>query len=204
MSQWKNGIAKLTMPTPFPVGDVHSYLIKGDRLTLVDAGVRTKKAWEAFREQLAELRLQPEDIEQVILTHHHPDHVGLLDFLPAELEIYAHLHNERWLERTPEFIQHHDEFYSMLFRQFGIPDEYFVPAIGRMKKTLLFSCSPRRISMAIDEKTSIPGLDGWSIIETPGHAQGHITLYRQSDGVLIGGGTFLSKNLPKPLFGSPL
>ena len=38
MTEWIDGIAKLTLPTPFPVGDVNAYLIKGDRLTLVDAG----------------------------------------------------------------------------------------------------------------------------------------------------------------------
>ncbi|CAM3797350.1 MBL fold metallo-hydrolase [Mesobacillus zeae] len=204
MTEWKDGIAKLTLPTPFSVGDVHAYLLKGDRLTLVDAGVKTKKAWEAFRMQLAELQLRPEDIEQVILTHHHPDHVGLLDFLPPELEIHAHPLNQRWLDRTPEFTAMHDEFFSGLFHQFGVPEEYFASAVGQMKKTLLFSCGPRRLSGELFENDVPPALEGWKVIETPGHAQGHIALFREQDGVLVGGDMLLAKISPNPLLEPPL
>ena len=45
MAEWKDGIAKITLPTPFAVGDVNAYLIKGERLTLVDCGIKTKESW---------------------------------------------------------------------------------------------------------------------------------------------------------------
>ena len=72
-------IMKMVLPTPFSVGDVNVYLVKGDSLTLVDAGVKTEVAWETFKQQLKEVGYEPRDIEQVVLTHHHPDHVGLLE-----------------------------------------------------------------------------------------------------------------------------
>lgn len=78
-------ISQITIPTPFAVGDVHVYLIKGDTLSLVDAGVKTKRAWEAVQTQLKELGYFPSDIEQIILTHHHPDHIGLIDFLELKV-----------------------------------------------------------------------------------------------------------------------
>lgn len=80
MAKWKDGIAKLVIPTPFPVGDVNVYAVKGEKLTLVDAGPKTDEAWEALKSQLKELNLTPGDFEQVVLTHHHPDHAGSLDF----------------------------------------------------------------------------------------------------------------------------
>lgn len=55
MTEWKDGIAKLILPTPFPVGDVNVYVIKGDLLTLVDVGPKTDEAWQALNEQLKEL-----------------------------------------------------------------------------------------------------------------------------------------------------
>ncbi|MGM0791669.1 MAG: MBL fold metallo-hydrolase [Bacillota bacterium] len=202
MAEWKNDIAKLVIPTPFPVGDVNVYLIKGDRLTLVDAGPKTEEAWEALSHQLQELKLKPQDIEQVILTHHHPDHAGLLDYFSPELEVYGHPANERWLNRTEAFFDMHDRFYRGLFREFGIPDVY-LPFIGLMKKTLIFSCS-RSLTGSICEGDEPPGLPGWSVVETPGHAQSHIGLYREKDGTYIGGDHLLARISPNPLLEPPL
>src|SRR5690625_6240969 len=86
-------IHQLTLPTPFAVGDVHVYLIKGDMLSLVDAGVKTKEAWESLTHQLKQLGYRPEDIEQLILTHHHPDHIGLIEEFPRLHHISAHKHD---------------------------------------------------------------------------------------------------------------
>ena len=203
MAEWKDGIAKLTLPTPFPVGDVNAYLIKGDRLTLVDAGTKTQESWESFKSQLADLRLKPEDIEQVILTHHHPDHVGMLDYLSIGLELYGHPLNERWINRTEEFEQIHKGFYEKFFEQSAIPEQYFVPSLKVMKKTLVFSCN-RSLTGTVLENDVPPALPGWRVLETPGHAQSHIVLLRESDGTMIAGDTILAGISPNPLLEPPL
>src|SRR3954467_5107370 len=133
MVEWNNGIAKLILPTPFPVGDVNVYLIKGDRLTLVDTGPNTAESWEALKLQLKELKLEPRDIEQVILTHHHPDHSGLLDRFSPTLEVYGHPHNERWIHFTEDFLQEYREFFHKLYLKFGIHPE-FLPLIEQIKQ----------------------------------------------------------------------
>lgn len=202
MTEWKNGIAKLVIPTPFPVGDVNIYLVKGDRLTLVDVGPKTEEAWQALNEQLCELSLTPDDIEQVVLTHHHPDHAGLLDFLSPDLEVYGHRNNERWLYRTDAFLKAHDEFYYNLFPKCGVPEE-FLPFINLLKKSLRYSCS-RSLTGELKEGDTPPGLDHWTVIETPGHAQSHIGLLREKDGVYIGGDHLLAHISPNPLMEPPL
>ena len=67
----------LVLPTPFPVGPVNCWLLRGDPLTLVDAGPNTPEALAALEAGLAGHRLRIEDIELLILTHQHSDHVGL-------------------------------------------------------------------------------------------------------------------------------
>ncbi|MBT2684475.1 MBL fold metallo-hydrolase [Bacillus sp. ISL-37] len=203
MAEWKDGIAKLTLPTPFPVGDVNAYLIKGDSLTLVDAGTKTEESWESFKAQLADLNLKPEDIEQVILTHDHPDHVGMLDYFSPGLDVYGHHLNERWINRTPEFEKEHKEFYEKFFLQLAIPEQYFVPSMKVMKKTLVFSCN-RSLTGTILENVIPPALPGWRVIETPGHAQSHIVLLREKDGTMIAGDTILAGISPNPLLEPPL
>ncbi|WP_265112406.1 MBL fold metallo-hydrolase [Halosolutus halophilus] len=63
-----------SIPTPFPVGDVNTYLTAR---TIVDPGPDTDEAWAEVQSFLAAHDLQPDDIEQVLLTHSHPDHFGL-------------------------------------------------------------------------------------------------------------------------------
>ncbi|MDQ7863184.1 hypothetical protein RCO48_25470 [Peribacillus frigoritolerans] len=42
MANWNGDIAKIALPTPFAVGDVNVYVVKGDALTLIDTGVKNK------------------------------------------------------------------------------------------------------------------------------------------------------------------
>ncbi len=202
MVEWKDGIAKIVIPTPFPVGDVNVYVVKGDRLTLIDVGPKTDLAWEALNIQLKDLGLVAKDIEQVVLTHHHPDHAGLLEYFPDSLDVYGHQLNERWLFRTKEFLEEHDQFYFGLFKEFGVPEQYF-PLIGALKKTLRYACN-RPLTGQLKEGDSLLGMENWTVIETPGHAQSHIGLLREKDGVFIAGDLLLAHISPNPLIEPPL
>ncbi|MBO0960842.1 MBL fold metallo-hydrolase [Neobacillus sp. MM2021_6] len=201
MPEWKNGIAKITLPTPFAVGDVNAYLIKGERLTLVDAGVKTDECWNSFVGQMAELHLTPNDIEQVVLTHHHPDHTGMLDFFPDSVDVFGHPLNERWIHPTEEFFQIQEEFFKVNFQEFGLSAEY-IPLLSKLRKTVKYSCN-RSLTGHLVEGMQPPGLGGWQVIETPGHAQSHIALFREKDGILIGGDLILAHISPNPLMEPP-
>ncbi|MFT4415684.1 MBL fold metallo-hydrolase [Fredinandcohnia humi] len=193
-------VFKITLPTPFPVGDVNVYVVRGDKLTLIDAGAKTEEAWQTFKYQLGELGYKPSDIEQVVITHHHPDHVGLLDYLNDELPVIGHPKNQPWISQDEVFFQKNEPFYLELFTQFGI-DPAFIKNVD-MTNELRYSCH-RSLTMSVVEGDSLPGMMGWRVIETPGHAQSHIVLYRQEDGLLIAGDTILAKISPNPLLEPP-
>ncbi|MDR7075174.1 glyoxylase-like metal-dependent hydrolase (beta-lactamase superfamily II) [Neobacillus niacini] len=201
MSEWKDGITKINLPTPFAVGDVNVYLIKGERLTLVDCGVKTKESWVAFKKQLADLHLTPDDIEQVIITHHHVDHVGMLDFLSDNIEVYGHSLNERWINPTDAFFEEQEKFFGAQFLDYGLPQELF-PSRSMLRHTLKYSCN-RSLTGELSEGMNPPGLSEWTVIETPGHAQSQIALFREKDGVLIGGDLILAHISPNPFLETP-
>jgi glyoxylase-like metal-dependent hydrolase (beta-lactamase superfamily II) len=194
-------IIKIELPTPFAVGDVNVYLIKGEKLTLIDVGPNTDDAWKALGESLNNHGLSISEIEQVILTHHHPDHVGLLDRFPLNVDIHAHPFSQRWMFRTEAFWDHHDDFFQSLFLEAGLTMTDRL--LTQMKRSLLLSCQ-RKVTGFLEEGNSIPGLEGWEVLETPGHAMGHLSFLRRSDGVLIGGDLLLEKITPNPLLEPPI
>jgi len=194
-------IHQLTLPTPFAVGDVHVYLIKGDMLSLVDAGVKTKEAWESLTHQLKQLGYRPEDIEQLILTHHHPDHIGLIEEFPRLHHISAHKHVDLWLRRDEEYLQKYEHFFRSFYALTGVPSR-FDYVFKHMRKPLNYS-GQGVVTNPLREGDLIPGHDQWQVINTKGHAQTHLSLFSERDGGFIGGDHLLANTSPNPLLEAP-
>lgn len=194
-------ISQLTIPTPFAVGDVHVYLLKGDTLSLVDAGVKTKEAWEALKMQLKELGYFPEDIEQIILTHHHPDHIGLIEQFPRVKSIIAQKNVDLWLTRNGAFFSRYEAFFKDLFNSSGVPSEVRID-LNKLREPLHFA-GKGQLTATIDEGDVLPGHEDWRVIETKGHAQSHLSFFREDDGAFIGGDHLLHHISPNPLLEPP-
>lgn len=192
---------KIIIPTPFAVGDVNSYLMKGDMLTLIDAGPKTPEAWEALKAGLKEANVEPADIEQVVLTHHHPDHAGWVDgFKNATL--YGHSYNDLWLRRDQAFFDYHDAFYLERLKEEGVPNDLMF-WVKKMKRPLNLLGS-RPLDMAINEGDALPGHPDWDVLETLGHAQSHLSFWNKETGEMIGGDHVIAKVSSNPLIEPPL
>ncbi|MFB6183744.1 MAG: MBL fold metallo-hydrolase [Haloarculaceae archaeon] len=64
---------RLSLPTPFQVGPVNAYIAGR---TVVDPGPESEEAWAALVDALEARDLTTGDVEQVVITHPHPDHFG--------------------------------------------------------------------------------------------------------------------------------
>jgi glyoxylase-like metal-dependent hydrolase (beta-lactamase superfamily II) len=71
-----NRIVAIPLPLPH-VRSVNAWLLRGDPLTLIDTGPRADGALAALEQGLRREGLRVEDIELLLATHHHLDHVGL-------------------------------------------------------------------------------------------------------------------------------
>jgi glyoxylase-like metal-dependent hydrolase (beta-lactamase superfamily II) len=77
------GIHRLAIPTPFAVGRVNCYLIEDEPLTLVDAGPNSGRALDELQRALDAHGRTIEDLELVIVTHQHIDHIGLVEIVAS-------------------------------------------------------------------------------------------------------------------------
>ena len=112
----------------------------------------------------------------IVLTHGHFDHVGSLEALLEQWPVPVLAH---WLEAP----------YLTGQSKYPPPD----PLVGRGGLSLLSRLYPRGpIDISahlrlLPEGGGVPELDGWRSVHTPGHAPGHISLFRDRDRTLIAG-----------------
>ena len=146
----------LPIPTPFAVGRVNCYLIEDDPLTLVDTGPNSGKALDALERALGEHGRRIEDLERIVITHQHLDHLGLvgilanrsgaevcaLDLLAPEIEEFG-AHAER-----------DDELAEALMLRHGIPPDVVTAlrAVSRMARGWGGSTAKRSSASASSSK----------------------------------------------------
>ncbi|TCP31786.1 glyoxylase-like metal-dependent hydrolase (beta-lactamase superfamily II) [Scopulibacillus darangshiensis] len=186
-----DGVWQITLPTPFAIGPVNVYIIQSEKITLIDAGPKTEEAHQAFVSGLEAIHLTPESIDQIVLTHHHPDHTGLVDYFAGDIPIFAHPHCEPWLAHEPAFIKRYNDYFRDLSVQMGVPAKASDqdPSI----EDYLAYSSRASVDHFIQEGDRATGLADWEVLDVPGHASSHIALYRPYDKLLIGGDLLLEK-----------
>ena len=75
------GIHCLPVPTPFAVGRINCYLIEDDPLTLVDTGPNSGRSLDELVRMMDERGRSIDDLELILVTHQHIDHIGLVEIL---------------------------------------------------------------------------------------------------------------------------
>lgn len=120
-----SGIHRLAIPTPFAVGRVNCYLIEDDPLTLVDAGPNSGRSLDELGTQLANLGHSIDDIELVVITHQHIDHIGLVDIVATHsgAEVAAIDVLVPFVEGYNERAAEDDEFAAAIMVHHGIPED---------------------------------------------------------------------------------
>ncbi|HEV7563343.1 MAG TPA: MBL fold metallo-hydrolase [Solirubrobacterales bacterium] len=75
------GVHCLPVPTPFAVGRINCYLIEDDPLTLIDTGPNSGKSLDELSRMMDERGHSIDDLELIVITHQHIDHIGLVEIL---------------------------------------------------------------------------------------------------------------------------
>ncbi|MGG0287094.1 MBL fold metallo-hydrolase [Peribacillus butanolivorans] len=180
-------IYPIIAPSALSLKSINFYLVKQDEsLTLVDAGMNDDVCWNALQNTLKENGFTIKDITEILLTHHHGDHVGLVNRITAlhPIPVYAHSKSVPRLKRDPDFLSKRIEFYKQLYLQMGCGE------LGDKQVAYLFNAvdnnKDQRLNCDIIEITEKKWLN-FEVIEFPGHAPDQIAFLDQKEKRLLAG-----------------
>jgi glyoxylase-like metal-dependent hydrolase (beta-lactamase superfamily II) len=199
------GIHRLAIPTPFAVGRVNTYLIEDDPLTLVDSGPNSGKALYELEGALAARGHAIEDLELLIVTHQHIDHLGLLDVLArrsgaevAALDLLA-----PYVERYKEDAERDDEFAEALMRRHGIPEDvrYALRSVSSAFRAWGSSAS---VTRRLRDGEVLELRDrSLTVLHRPGHSPTDTVFWDAERGLLLAADHLLKHISSNPLVSRP-
>jgi glyoxylase-like metal-dependent hydrolase (beta-lactamase superfamily II) len=200
------GIHCLPIPTPFAVGRVNCYLIEDDPLTLVDTGPNSGKALDQLERALAEHGRRIEDLERIVITHQHLDHLGLVGILAnrsgaevVTLDVLAPV-----VEEFGAHAERDDELAEALMLRHGIPRDV-VTALRSVSRSFRGwgGSAPVGRRLAHGEQLPFAGRT-LTALHRPGHSPSDTLYWDEATGVLIGGDHLIGHISSNPLVSRPL
>lgn len=194
-------IIQVKAPLPFPLRWVNSYIIRGRAgLTVMDPGLHTVETERVWEETFEQYGFQFSDVEQIVLTHHHPDHYGMAGWFqersggaPVWISEVGYEQAQRlWGEGQPLSAQ-----IAALFIQHGMDkamvEQQLIPHMNRFVEWV--TPAPHVSFIPIGEPFRL-GDRLFKPIVTPGHAVGHICFYDELGKVMFCGDHVLPQISP--------
>ena len=200
------GIHCLRIPTPFAVGRVNCYLIEDEPLTLVDTGPNSGKALDELQSQLAARGHSIDDLELLIVTHQHIDHLGLVEIVVEHsgAEVAAIGAAAERLANFDEDAEAEDRFAVELMLRSGIPEEVTV-ALQSVSRSFRGWGSHVQVTKPLDDGERIAfGDRKLQAIHRPGHSPSDTVFWDEERKILLAADHLLPHISSNPLISRPL
>ena len=180
----------------FDSGPFNWYLIEeNERLTLVDAGFSGH--YNVYKKGLESLGKTSKDIEAIILTHSHADHIGFAEKVRKEtgVPVFVHKKDAKMACKPLQL-----PWFGLLSNAWRV---YTAKMLGVAIINGVFSFPHlTKVETVVDGQIlDVPGRP--KILHTPGHTDGEISLLLESRNVIITGDTIVTRNLLTGEVGQP-
>jgi len=188
VEQLADGLIRVPIPIPGPLGHVNCYLVAGETgWTVVDTGYHTPEAEQAWQQALAGLSLRFSDIEQVVVTHYHPDHLGAAGWLQQMTGACVWmLDRERpQVERFWKPGSAAGQELQRFFAEHGMP-EPVASLLPSLHERLVQWAQPLpAVRWLKPHDTLAVGRRRFQVLWAPGHADGLLVLWEPRERLLV-------------------
>jgi glyoxylase-like metal-dependent hydrolase (beta-lactamase superfamily II) len=200
------GVHCLAIPTPFAVGRVNCYLVEDDPLTLLDAGPNSATSLTALEAALEALGHNVEDLQRIVVTHQHIDHIGLVEILAkrsgaevCSLDLLA-----PWLADYKSEMEENDSFSAAIMLRNGIPQDV-VHALRAVSASFRGWGAAAHVTHPLAEGELLEFASRkWRVLHRPGHSPSDTVFFDEASGELFGGDHLIKRISSNPLLSKPL
>ena len=180
----------------FDTGPFNWYIIEEEgRLTLVDAGFPGN--FSVFIKGIKSLGFDLKDLEAIILTHAHADHIGFAEKLRKQTNVPVYIHKEDVGMAST----------SLQLPWYGLLSNAWRPYIANMLGTAIVNgvfTLPKLTKLSTFKDGDILDVPGTpQVIHTPGHTKGEVIFYLPKRDIVFSGDTMVTRNLMTGKHGGP-
>ena len=200
------GIRVMRIPTPFQVGRVNTYLLEDQPLTLVDSGPNSGKALDELERQVESLGHGIEEIELVIITHQHIDHLGLVDIVAKRsgAEVAAIDVVVPFVENYGGDAERDDAEAAALMRRHGISEEV-VTALRQVSGSFRAWGAKATVTRPLHDGEALELRDrSLEVQHRPGHSPSDTLFWDEERRILIAADHLIKHISSNPLISRPL
>lgn len=195
------GVLWSRLPLPMALDHVNVYALdEGSGWTLIDTGMDTAKS-RAVWDQLLQGPLSGKPIERVIVTHHHPDHIGLAGWFQTEFGAELITTRTAWLLGRMMVLDEQPVPTSEtlnFWRAAGMPEATLSEraAMRPFNFSDMVAPLPLGYTRLVDGDQIRIGGRQWTVLMGDGHAPEHATFWSQDDHLVLGGDQLLPSISP--------
>ena len=199
-------IHRLPIPTPFRVGPVNCYLIDDDPLTLVDVGPNWGVALVALADGVREAGRRLEDLERIVITHQHADHVGLVGIVAdrsgaevCALDVFAPL-----VEDFGAYADRNDALAQAVMRRHGVRDDV-VTVLAAVTRAHRGWGGSTPVTQRLQDGGALEFANRrFAVHHRPGHSPSDTILFDPASGELVAGDHLIKSISSNPVISAPL
>lgn len=195
------GVLWIRLPLPMALDHVNIYALDdGDSWTIVDTGIHSKRS-VALWEQTLTGPLQGRPVGRVILTHHHPDHIGMAGWLMERFDAELVTTRTAWLLARMLILDVEERPTKQAlayWRSAGMDPEIYEARKTSRPYNFADTSYPIPVGYTRVQQgdTLVAGGRTWDVHIGNGHAPEHLTLWSRDDTLVIAGDQIIASISP--------
>lgn len=206
MNRTRTRFHRVELESGYAVGSVNAWLVDGDPFTLVDAGSRLPGAIERVEAACAALGRRVEQLDQLIVTHHHVDHVGLAAEVARRsgATVVALAQTAAYLADWDAQVARDVAFARVALRVHGFPAAIADESGARLQSEAGWAGAVRvDRRLAVGDVVAI-GSGRFEVLHRPGHSETDTVFVDAVNGVAISGDHLMRDHASMAMFDRPI